>query len=248
MELKEFFEEYPAVAVACSGGVDSAFLLYQAKRYCEAVRAYFVQSEFQPQFEREDAEKLCEQFGVPLTVVDLVALSDERIRSNPADRCYYCKKKIFEAIRQSAQTDGFSILLEGTNASDEISDRPGVRALLEYGVRSPLRECNYNKERIRREAKEAGIFVHDKPSYACLATRIPSGREITGELLSRVEQAENLLFSYGFTDFRVRIYHGAARLQIKKEEIPEFLAKREEITGGLLMYFEDVFLDCRVSR
>ena len=115
-------------------------------------------------------------------------------------------------------------------------------------MRSPLRECNYNKERIRREAKEAGIFVHDKPSYACLATRIPSGREITGELLSRVEQAENLLFSYGFTDFRVRIYHGAARLQIKKEEIPEFLAKREEITGGLLMYFEDVFLDCRVSR
>ena len=114
MELKEFFEEYPAVAVACSGGVDSAFLLYQAKRYCEAVRAYFVQSEFQPQFEREDAEKLCEQFGVPLTVVDVVALSDERIRSNPADRCYYCKKKIFEAIRQSAQTDGFSILLEGT--------------------------------------------------------------------------------------------------------------------------------------
>ena len=89
MELKEFFEEYPAVAVACSGGVDSAFLLYQAKRYCEAVRAYFVQSEFQPQFEREDAEKLCEQFGVPLTVVDVVALSDERIRSNPADRCYY---------------------------------------------------------------------------------------------------------------------------------------------------------------
>ena len=174
MELKEFFEEYPAVAVACSGGVDSAFLLYQAKRYCEAVRAYFVQSEFQPQFEREDAEKLCEQFGVPLTVVDVVALSDERIRSNPADRCYYCKKKIFEAIRQSAQTDGFSILLEGTNASDEISDRPGVRALLEYGVRSPLRECNYNKE--RRPRRRESLSMTNPPTPASPPGFLPAGR------------------------------------------------------------------------
>lgn len=248
MELKEFFEKYPRVAVACSGGVDSAFLLFQAKRYCEEAAAYFVRSEFQPEFEDRDAKRICARIGVKLTVMDAEVLSDERIRTNPVSRCYYCKKRIFEAVRNQAAADGYTVLVEGTNASDDVSDRPGVKALAEYAVLSPLRECNYNKERIRSEAKQAGLFVHDKPSYACLATRIPTGREITKELLARVEQAENILFSFGFSDFRVRVYHDAARLQLREEQIPEFLEKKKEIVGRLMSCFEEVFLDCRVSR
>lgn len=248
MELKEFFDKYPKVAVACSGGVDSAFLLYQAKRYAGQVRAYFVRSQFQPEFEGEDAKKLCAQAGAELTVIDVDVLSDAAVRSNPPDRCYYCKKRIFAAIRLRAEEDGYPVLLEGTNASDDVGDRPGVKALAEYGVLSPLRECGYDKERIRREAKEDGLFVHDKPAYACLATRIPRGRTITKELLTRVEQAENVLFSSGFTDFRVRLYHEAARLQLPEAQIPEFMRRKREITDRLLEYFDEVFLDCAVSR
>lgn len=248
MELIDFFDQYPKVAVACSGGVDSAFLLYQAKRHAKDVRAYFARSQFQPGFECEDAQKLCGQIGAELTIIDLDVLSDEAIRSNPADRCYHCKKRIFAAIRKRAEADGCQVLVEGTNASDDIDDRPGVKALVEYGVLSPLRVCGYDKERIRRLAEEAGLFVHDKPAYACLATRIPQGRRITKELLARVEQAENILFSFGFTDFRVRVYHEAARLQLRESQIPEFLVKRQKITDRLLEYFEEVFLDCAVSR
>lgn len=248
MTTSQFFTDHPEAAVAFSGGVDSAWLLHEAVRHARRTAAYFVKTPFQPDFELDDARDTVRRLGASLTVLALDILAVPAVAANPADRCYHCKRALFTRLLEAAAADGFPLVLDGSNASDDAGDRPGMRALRELGVRSPLRECGLSKADIRRLAREAELPVWDKPSYACLATRIPSGREITGELLSRVEQAENLLFSYGFTDFRVRIYHGAARLQIKKEEIPEFLAKREEITGGLLMYFEDVFLDCRVSR
>lgn len=248
MELKEFFKEYPKVAVACSGGVDSAFLLYQAKQYAMETVAYFVKSAFQPEFEREDAKRLCKQLGIRLKIIETDVLSDEKITNNPPDRCYYCKKKIFSAIKKCAEEDGYEILLEGTNASDDISDRPGVKALQEYGVRSPLRECGYTKQEIRKKAKEAGLFVHDKPAYACLATRVPCYRKITKELLWKVEKAESILFELGFSDFRVRLYEDAARIQLKEAELSDFLQKKREIAQKLSPYFKEVFLDCLVSR
>lgn len=248
MELKEFFKEYPKVAVACSGGVDSAFLLYQAKQYAMETAAYFVKSAFQPEFEREDAKRLCKQLGIRLKIIETDVLSDEKITNNPPDRCYYCKKKIFSAIKKCAEEDGYEILLEGTNASDDISDRPGVKALQEYGVRSPLRECGYTKQEIRKKAKEAGLFVHDKPAYACLATRVPCYRKITKELLWKVEKAESILFELGFSDFRVRLYEDAARIQLKEAELSDFLQKKREIAQKLSPYFKEVFLDCLVSR
>lgn len=248
MDLKEFFASNRKAAIACSGGVDSTFLLYQAKLWAEDAAAFFVKSAFQPDFERKDAEAFCESIGVKLHVIDAEVMDNEEIVGNPENRCYYCKKEIFKAIKQAAFDEGYHVLLEGTNASDDISDRPGIKALEEYGVLSPLRQCGYTKERIRKLSKEAGLPFHDKPAYACLATRIPSGTRITKELLDRIEKGEKILFSYGFSDFRLRIYHNAARIQLKKEEIKLFLDKREELAAALSEYFEEVLLDVRVCR
>ena len=140
MELEEFFNQNPKVAVAFSGGVDSAFLLYAAKKYAKEVRSYYVRSQFQPRFEYEDALKLASELGVPLSVIELDVLSDSKVCANPPNRCYFCKKVIFSSIIKHASEDGFSVLLDGTNASDNASERPGMAALEELKVLSPLRD------------------------------------------------------------------------------------------------------------
>ena len=190
MELREFFEQYPEVAIAFSGGVDSAYLLYAAKQYGKRIKAYYVKTAFQPQFELEDAKRLAVELGAEIQVLEADILRDPIAASNPADRCYHCKKKLFSCILKAAREDCFSVLLDGTNASDDASDRPGMRALTELSVRSPLRECGLTKQMIRRLSQEAGLFTHDKPAYACLATRIPVGETITAEKLQRTEFAE----------------------------------------------------------
>ncbi|MCL2254284.1 MAG: TIGR00268 family protein, partial [Lachnospiraceae bacterium] len=133
--------------------------------------------------------------------------------------------------------------IDGTNASDDASDRPGMKALAELKVRSPLRECGITKDEVRRFSKEAGLFTFDKPAYACLATRIPTGRPITGELLEKVELAENALFKLGFSDFRVRVFAEAARLQFPERYISEVLKKRTEIIKAIKPVFPLVLLD-----
>ena len=187
MELERFFAENPCAAVAFSGGADSAYLLYAAVKAGANVKAYYVKTAFQPQFELEDAKKLAGELGTPMQVLPLDILCDQAVTANPPDRCYHCKKRIFSAIRAAAAQDGFSVLLDGTNASDDAGDRPGIRALKELSVRSPLREAGLTKAEIRRLSKEAGLFTHDKPAYACLATRIPTGETITAEKLRRTE-------------------------------------------------------------
>ena len=150
------------------------------------------------------------------------------------------------AIREAAAKDGFDILLDGTNASDDAGDRPGMKALQELQVLSPLRECGLTKDEIRRLSKEAGLFTWNKPAYACLATRIPAGEEITLEKLERVEEAEGYLFALGFTDFRVRTRQGHARLQVRRDQLGRVLERREEILAELKKYFETVSLDLEV--
>ena len=148
-----------------------------------------------------------------------------------------------DRIAEAAREDGYSLLLDGTNASDEEGDRPGMRALRELSVRSPLRECGLTKEEIRRLSKEAGLFTWDKPAYACLATRIPTGEQITKEKLADTEAAEDYLFSLGFTDFRVRRFGEAARLQFPADQFEKVLEKREEIIKELKRYYGAVLLD-----
>ena len=246
MELERFFAENPRAAVAFSGGADSAYLLYAAVKAGANVKAYYVKTAFQPQFELEDAKKLAGELGTPMQVLPLDILCDQAVTANPPDRCYHCKKRIFSAIRAAAAQDGFSVLLDGTNASDDAGDRPGIRALEELSVRSPLREAGLTKAEIRRLSKEAGLFTHDKPAYACLATRIPTGETITAEKLRRTEWAETYLAGLGLRDFRVRAMGNTAKLQVRASDLNLVVTHREQITAELGKAYEGVLLDLEV--
>lgn len=248
MDLKAFFAECPEVAIAFSGGVDSAYLLYAATQYGKRVKAYYVKTAFQPQFEQEDAQLLAKELGARMEILDVDVLCDGTITANPADRCYHCKKKLFSVILAAAKKDGFPVLLDGTNASDEASDRPGMRALAELSVRSPLRECGLTKARIRELSKDAGLFTYDKPAYACLATRIPTGEPITKEKLQRTELAEGYLSRLGFRDFRVRSQGDTAKLQLKDDDLPLLMEHREEILKQLKQHYSHVLLDLEVRK
>ena len=135
------------------------------------------------------------------------------------------------------------MLLDGTNASDDAGDRPGMRALQELSVRSPLRECGLTKDEIRRLSREAGLFTWDKPAYACLATRIPTGQPITARDLAVTEAAETYLFSLGFTDFRVRLAGRSAKIQLPAAQMPHLLEHRQEILDRLGQDYDAVWLD-----
>ena len=243
MELRDFFQECPKVALGFSGGVDSAYLLYAALDHGAQVRPYFIKTAFQPQFELEDARRLCAQLGVELTVVELDVLQIPGVAENPPDRCYHCKRALFGRLRQQAQADGYTVLIDGTNASDDAGDRPGMRALGELSVRSPLRECGITKAQVRALSKEAGLFTWDKPAYACLATRVPTGEAITPETLRKVEAAEEALFSLGYSDLRVRVFHGAARLQLPGQQLEQAAKEREAIVQALAPWCDMVLLD-----
>ena len=242
-DLKAFFEEHPRVAVAFSGGVDSAFLLYAAKQYAKEVSAYFVKTSFQPYLELEDALILARGLNARLRVLCLDVLKDENVRSNPPERCYHCKRRLFGAIAERAAKDGFSVLLDGTNASDDEADRPGMRALKELCVLSPLRICGLTKAEVRELSREAGLFTWDKPSYSCLATRIPSGTPIERRLLDRTEAAEGFMASLGFRNFRVRTEDDGARIQLAAGQFPLFKEYRELITEELSKYYPAVAVD-----
>lgn len=243
MTLKEFFAQTPRAAVAFSGGVDSAYLLWAAKRYGCDVRAYYVKTVFQPAFELEDARRLVRELSIPMTVVEGDILSVPEAAANGPRRCYYCKQALFSMLWDAARRDGYSQLLDGTNASDDVGDRPGMQALRELKVCSPLRECGITKEEVRRLSREAGLFTWDKPAYACLATRIPTGIPITGEALEQVERGEAALAALGFTDFRVRMLSGCARIQMPEAQLPLLMEKRGEVVAALKTIFPAVLLD-----
>ena len=243
MTLEQFFQENPRCALGFSGGVDSACLLHAGVTAGADIRPYFIKTAFQPAFELADAQKLAQGLGVALTVVELDALADPRVAANPADRCYYCKRNLFRALKERAIADGYPVLLDGTNASDQADDRPGMRALAELSVRSPLRECGLTKAEVRARSRAAGLFTWDKPAYACLATRVPAGEALTADILARVEGAEDALFRLGYTDFRVRVFHSAARLQLPRGQMERAIREAETIQAALKPYFTPILLD-----
>ena len=243
MELRDFFLEHPRAALAFSGGVDSSYLLYAGLRWAEELGVYFVKSAFQPEFERRDALSLAEELNARVTVLEADVLSCAEVTANPPDRCYYCKRVIMSTIKTAAKADGFDLVLDGTNASDDISARPGFKALGEEGVLSPLRLCGLTKARIRELSHQAGLFTWDKPAYACLATRVKTGETITAETLRAVEASEDALFALGFTDLRVRTSRGAAKLQFIPEQLPEAQRRFDEIRDRLTPYFTQINID-----
>ena len=243
MQLSAFFDAHPNGALALSGGVDSALLAWAAGVRGRDWRAYFVHTPFQPAFELADARAIARQCGLPLTVVELDTLESGAIAANGPDRCYHCKRLLFSALRGQAAADGFTLLIDGTNASDDGADRPGMRALQELSVRSPLRECGLTKQNVRRMSRLAGLPTWDKPAYACLATRIPTGTALTADALQAVERAEDALYQMGFRDFRVRVRGQGALVQLTAEQFPLAAQRRDELLWRLRLFFREAALD-----
>ncbi|MCH5334093.1 MAG: ATP-dependent sacrificial sulfur transferase LarE [Agathobacter sp.] len=227
--LKENLRAYGRLAVAFSGGVDSAFLLWAAADALgrDQVLALTAVSDFFPYRERERARAVCAQNGIRQIEVPVQVLEVEGVADNPVNRCYLCKRALFTRLIETAGENGIQTLAEASNLDDEGDYRPGLVAVRELGVKSPLREAMLSKEEIRSLSRKAGLTTWDLPSFACLASRFAYGEKITVEKLAMVERAEQLLFDQGFRQLRVRV-HGelpglVARIELPAEDLGRLL-------------------------
>lgn len=245
MTIQEFFKLHKNIVVSFSGGVDSAVLLHMAKRYAENTFAVFVKSQFQPEFQLKDAKKFCDFIGIDLKVINVDMLQNNKITENSENRCYYCKKSIFENISSVYRNYDEFVIIDGTNADDDISDRPGYKALQELGVISPLKICGVNKKEIRQYAKDNDLFLWNKPSYSCLATRIPNGEIITEKTLYKIEHTENTLREMGFTDFKANCSNGNAILQLSSKDFDKLIETKNKVYQALKIHFNQVYLDLK---
>ncbi|MCR4654629.1 MAG: ATP-dependent sacrificial sulfur transferase LarE [Lachnospiraceae bacterium] len=234
-KLYSVLRGYESAAVAFSAGVDSTFLLKAArdvlKERCIALTA---DSPSFPEAERKAAYEFCRENGIKQIVFEPGELDNENYAANPKDRCYYCKHIIFGKMLELAKDEGISEVLEGSNADDETDYRPGMRAVSELGIKSPLKEAGLTKSEIRELSREMGLKTWDKPSFACLASRIPYGDRITREKLVMAGKAEALLFELGFTNCRVRMHGKVARIELLTSEFEKMLdpSVREKVTAG----------------
>lgn len=248
--LKQTLCGYRRIAVAYSGGVDSSLLLRAA---CDAlgrenVLAVTVFGPLHTGHEAAKARDGAARLGVSHIVQEFDPLSIPEVESNLPLRCYYCKKAIFTEIFRIAKTHGFSIVCDGTNASDSGAYRPGVKALSELGARSPLRACGITKEDARRLLRALGMEEASRPSNSCLATRVPYHVRLTPALLSNIAQAEELLHRAGFPVCRVRVQDELARIEIPKEDFSRFLAMPELHDAVKALGFSFITLDLEGYR
>jgi uncharacterized protein len=230
--LLDYFRKLESVAVAFSGGVDSGLLCVAAWRALgERMLAVTVHSPVEALGDVESVQRLAEQVGFPLRVVDYDDLSDPEFVSNPPDRCYVCKLIRFQQLRQLATEQGFAVMVEGSNADDLSDYRPGRRAVSETNTVSPLLELGFGKDEIRALAKALGLSVWNRPSAPCLATRFPYGMSITHDGLWQVAEGEHYLHELGFRVVRVRHYGLMARIEVAPDEIERLASMRETITA-----------------
>lgn len=178
--------------LAFSGGCDSSFLLAALVHAGIDVKAYMVMTAFQAPFELDDAQRVAEEIGAEFELIRADILSHDEVCANPPDRCYWCKRFIFGTILDAMERDGCKILLDGTNASDDPSRRPGFRALAELGVVSPLRDAGFSKDCVRAASRLMGLSTADKPNFSCFATKVPAGSRIDQAALNRVEESLGL--------------------------------------------------------
>lgn len=213
------------VAVAYSGGVDSTFLLRWARDTLglENVLAVTALSPLYPERERRGAEALASEMGVKHLLIESNELEIEGFVENPVDRCYLCKRELFEKVKRRAREEGILHVVEGSTLDDEADHRPGKRAIRELDVRSPLLEASFTKAEVREVSRSLGLKTWDKPSFACLASRFPYGKRITEEGLKRVGEAEDFLIGLGFKQVRVRDYGDLARIEVYRGEIGRLL-------------------------
>lgn len=243
--LIEYLKKVGKLAIAFSGGVDSSYLLYCALKAGCDVKAYMVKSQFQPLFELNDGIEYAKEIGADLQVIEVDILSFDDVTCNPDNRCYFCKTHIFTTIIKAIRADGYSIIADGTNASDDVDDRPGMKALKELKVISPLRECDVTKPEIYEASAAHGLSTANKKAYACLATRVPTDTRITATKLRRVESAEGYLHNAGFSDLRVRLTEKGCRLELPEEQFSRLLSERRAIYAELSEYFEEIVLNLK---
>ena len=224
-------------AVAFSGGVDSSLLLklacLRAKKQGTYVYAIAAHTELHPSGDLEIAKRVAEESGAAFTVLKLQELKEADIVNNPVDRCYRCKKLLFKEIKRKAEELGVKVLIEGTNLDDTKVYRPGLKAIKELGIKSPLKDAGLTKEEVRKLATAYDISVADRPSTPCLATRFPYGAVLRPEKMKKVEQGEAFLRELGLYNVRLRVHGETARIEVDEKDMPKLLESRKEVVEFL---------------
>lgn len=236
-QLKEIFQSMGRVLVAYSGGVDSTFLLKVAKDTLgdKNVLAVTALSPLYPERELAGAKRVTQTMGVRHLLISSNEMEIAEFSKNPPNRCYFCKRELFEKLLIISKDEKISWIVEGSTLDDEKDYRPGRKAIQELGIRSPLKEALFTKKDVRELSNALGLTTWDKPSFACLASRFPYGEEITSEGLRMVDEAEDFLFGLGFKQVRVRHYQNLARIEIFEEEMGRLMdgSLREKVVSHL---------------